>query len=114
MGPVNKVFFTVKCDPGVHANSFKESDKVYIGTDKLLPLTRFTNPPKPGGGRGGRGRGGGAGGGRGSPKKAFGRGGAKGGFGGRGPGGRGGPSGRFAGSGFSRGGAGGRFSGRGR
>ena len=52
MGPVNKVFFTVKCDAGIHTTSFKESDKVYIGTDKLLPLTRFTNPSKPGSGSG--------------------------------------------------------------
>ena len=55
--------FTVKPDPGIVAKSFKKDDPIYIGTDKLLPITRFTNPGKPsGGGRGGGGRGGGRGG----------------------------------------------------
>ena len=42
-GPINKVYFTIKPDSGVNAKSFKADDKVYIGTDKLLPLSRFTN-----------------------------------------------------------------------
>lgn len=110
-GPVNKVYFTIKPDPGVKATSFKLDDKVYIGTDKLLPLSRFTNEggrPKTPGGRGG-GRGGRAPGGRGGPP-------GRGGFGGRGaPGGRGPPGGRggFGGRGGSPGGRGG-FSGGGR
>ena len=45
LGPINEVFFTVKLQDGVVAASFKVSDKVYIGTDKLLPLDRFL--PKP-------------------------------------------------------------------
>jgi H/ACA ribonucleoprotein complex subunit 1 len=108
-GPVTKVMFTVKPDPGIHAKSFQPDDKMYIGTDKLLPLTRFTNPSSGGGG----GRGGGRGGARGG-----GRGGGRGGFGGRSPGGRsfGGRGGRSPGRGFStpRGGRGGGRGGRGR
>lgn len=105
-GPVNRVFFTIKPDTGVNATSFKVDDKVFIGTDKLLPLSRFTNEQKGGGRSGGRGGGRGAGGGRGG-----GRGGAGGRGGGRGPpsfGGRGGGR----GGGFSRGGGGGRGGGR--
>lgn len=84
LGPVNKVFFSVKPDHGVNPSSFKADDKFYIGTDKLLPLSRFTNEAK-GRGSGGAGRG------RGPP----------------GRGGRGGPPGRgsFRGGG-SRGGPG--------
>ena len=113
-GPINKVYFTIKPDSGVKATSFKVDDKVFIGTDKLLPISRFTNEGKPKG-AGGRGAGGGRGGGRGSPMGRGGRGppGGRGGFGGRGgaPGGRGGFGGRGgapAGRGF---GGGGRFSG---
>jgi H/ACA ribonucleoprotein complex subunit 1 len=111
-GPINKVYFTIKPDNGVNATSFKVEDKVYIGTDKLLPLARFTNESKPAG----RGAGGGRGAGRGAPG---GRGGGRGFAGGRGgAGGRsfGGSAGRGPGrggaSGFSRGG--GRGGGRGR
>lgn len=102
-GPITKIYFTIKPDTGVNASSFGVGDKVYIGTDKLLPLSRFTNEGKKGGGGGGRG------GGRGAPagRGGFGRGGA----GGRGPPGRGGFAGRGGGrggaSGFSRGGGGG-------
>ena len=42
-GPLHLIMFTIKMDPGVMAKSFQEDDVVYIGTDKLLPLTRFTN-----------------------------------------------------------------------
>ena len=116
LGPISQLYFTIKMDPGVLSKSFQPNDSVYIGTDKLLPLVRFTNPSASGGGGGGRGgaggRGGRGGGGRG------GRGGAS--PGGRG--GRGGAGGRSPGRGFSsggrggfgRGGGGGRsFSGRG-
>ena len=61
-GPINKVYFTIKPDNGVNAKSFKVDDKVYIGTEKLLPISRFTNEgmkKSGGGGRGGGGRGGG-------------------------------------------------------
>jgi len=61
--------FTVKPDPGIVAKSFEKDDIVFIGSDKLLPLSRFTNPSKPGGrssGRGGGGRGAGGRMGRGS------------------------------------------------
>lgn len=92
-GPINRVYFSIKPDSGVLATSFKANDVVYIGTDKLLPMSRFTNEKKSGGGRGA---------GRGAPG---GRGGPGGRFGGRGPAGRG-PS-----TGFSRGG--GRGGGRG-
>lgn len=37
--------FTIKCADGVVATSFKANDKVYIGPDKLLPMSRFLNPP---------------------------------------------------------------------
>lgn len=114
-GPINKVYFTIKPDNGVNPKSFKVDDKMYIGTDKLLPLSRFTNEgKKPAGGRGAGGRGAG---GRGAPAGRGGFGGRGAGFGGRGAasGGRGAPSGRgsagrFAGRGFSagRGGRGGR------
>jgi len=94
LGKISEVFFTVKMDPGVVAKSFQKDDVVYIGTDKLLPLARFTNPPKESGGRGGRtgrgdGRGGGRGGGRGfSPSgRGAARGGGRGGSFGRGGGG---------------------------
>ena len=53
-GPINKVYFTIKTDTGVNASSFKADDKVYIGTDKLLPMSRFTNEQKSSGGRGGK------------------------------------------------------------
>ena len=108
LGPINKVYFTVKVDSGVNATSFKTDDKVHIGTDKLLPLSRFTQEQKrPAGGRGAGGRGaGGRGGGRGPPGRGGGRGPpGRGGAGfGRGGGGRGAPAGRFGGAGFSRGG----------
>lgn len=98
LGKISDIYFTVKMDPGVLSKSFQSNDSVYIGTDKLLPLVRFTNPN--GGGGGGRssaGRGG----------RGAGRGGrsAPGGRGGRSPGGRGGVAGR--GGSFGRGGFGG-------
>ena len=81
-GPINEVMFTVKPDQGIVATSWKVNDKVYISPDRLLPLTRFTNPRKPSGGkRGGRG---GRGGGRGGRGRGRGRG--RGGRGGRGRG----------------------------
>mmetsp|Transcript_10173 Transcript_10173/g.9113 ORF Transcript_10173/g.9113 Transcript_10173/m.9113 type:complete len:189 (-) Transcript_10173:76-642(-) len=90
LGPVNKVYFTVKTDQGVSAASFQLDDKVYIGTEKLLPISRFTNETKTkgSGGRGGRG------GGRGPPGRGRGGPPGRGGF-------RGGPS-RGGGS-FGRG-----------
>ena len=98
LGKISDIYFTVKMDPGVLSKSFQANDSVYIGTDKLLPLVRFTNPN--GGGGGGRssagGRGGAARGGRGRGPP---------GRGGRSPGGRGGPAGR--GGSFGRGGFGG-------
>jgi len=77
LGKISEVYFTVKMDPGVLSKSFQPKDAVYIGTDKLLPLSRFTNPSgSSGGGRGGRG-----GGGRGrSPGGRGGRGGGRGGM----------------------------------
>lgn len=75
-GPIQNVMFSVKPDPGIVAKSFEKDDVFYVATDKLLPMSRFTNPSGGGGGRGGGGRGG--------------RGGGRGGRGGRSPGGRGG------------------------
>ena len=106
LGPLNEVYFTIKCGEGVQATSFKEGDKFYIAPDKLLPIERFipkpkvAGPPKP----------------KNKKKRSgapAGRGGARGGFGGRGGsrggfGGRGGSSGGFGGRGGSRGGFGGR------
>ncbi|PCH39568.1 Gar1-domain-containing protein, partial [Wolfiporia cocos MD-104 SS10] len=46
LGPINEVYFSVKMDPGMVANSFKKGDKVYIGGDKLLPVERFLPKPK--------------------------------------------------------------------
>jgi H/ACA ribonucleoprotein complex subunit 1 len=105
LGPVNRVMFTVKPDGGVQASSFKPDDKFFIGTDKLLPLSRFTNegkpPPRKSGPPGGRGGGAGGRGGGGGRS-----------FGGRSSGGRGGPPGRaggaFRGVGFRGGGGRGR------
>lgn len=115
-GPVNKVYFTIKPDSGVLGTSFQVDDKVYIGTDKLLPLSRFTNESKGGGGRGrggGRGAPGGRGGGRGAPGGRFGSPGGRG-AGGRSFGGRGGGGGgrSFGGGGRSFGGGRGGFKGR--
>lgn len=128
LGPLNEVFFTVKCSEGVKAESFKDGDKFYIASDKLLPIERFlpkpkvAGPPKPkkkrsgapggrGGARGGSrgGFGGSRGGARGGSRGGFG--GSRGGFGGRG-GSRGGSRGGFGGRGGSRGGSRGGFGGR--
>lgn len=109
LGPLNEVYFTIKCAEGVQATSFKEGDKFYIAPDKLLPIERFipkpkvVGPPKPKSkkkkkstgapaGRGGRGAARGGRGGRGGSRGGFGarggrggaRGGARGGRGGRG------------------------------
>ncbi|KAJ2584754.1 H/ACA snoRNP pseudouridylase subunit, partial [Coemansia sp. RSA 1836] len=129
LGPINEVYFTVKLQDGVVADSFKTQDRVFIAPDRLLPLEKFLPRPvvagpkikKRGGGaaaggRGGRGgpRGGARGGARGGSRGGFGgaRGGSRGGFGG----GRGGGASR-GGFGGARGGGGGRgggFGGRGR
>lgn len=91
LGKVMDIYFTVKMDPGVLSKSFQPNDLIYVGTDKLLPLSRFTNP---GASSAGRGRGGGRGG------RDGGRGGRGGGRGGRssmGRGGRGGGGRSFSG-----------------
>ena len=44
-GSTMDVMFTVKCEEGVKATSFKKGDKVFVDPFKLLPLSRFTNPP---------------------------------------------------------------------
>lgn len=125
LGPINSVYFTIKPSEGIQATSFKNGDKFYIASEKLMPLERFLPKPKPlpgapkvkkpsrGGGRGGFGGGrGGFGGGRGGPRGGGARGGSRGGFGGRGGarggGGFGGGRGNSGSGGFSRGGGGGR------
>ncbi|KAL9557362.1 hypothetical protein MBANPS3_001436 [Mucor bainieri] len=115
LGPLNEVYFTVKMQEGMIAKSFKADDKVFIGTDKLLPIERFLPKPKVAGkvgkptGQQGRG---GARGGRGGARGGFGgdrggRGGARGGFGGSRGGGRGGFGGDRGGRGGFGGGRGG-------
>lgn len=108
LGPINEVYFTVKCQEGVVASSFKPNDKVFITSDKLLPLERFLPKPKAAkapkvkkaAGAGGRGGArGGFGGGRGGSRGGF-----RGGFGGGRGGARGGARGGFGGRGGSRGG----------
>jgi len=123
LGPINEVYFSVKMQEGMVASSFQKGDKVYIGSDKLLPVERFLPKPKNTGiyvqgnlvrrysrfaerGRGGvtkRGRGRGAPPARGGqPGRGRGRGmSSSRGFGGSRGGFRGGPGGR--GGGFSRG-----------
>ena len=68
LGKVAAIFFTVKMEPGILSKSFQPNDLLYIGTEKLLPVSKFTNPSSGGGGRSsGRGSGGGGrGGGRGA------------------------------------------------
>ncbi|KAI8636564.1 Gar1/Naf1 RNA binding region-domain-containing protein [Parasitella parasitica] len=113
LGPLNEVYFTVKMQEGMIAKSFKADDKVFIGTDKLLPLDRFLPKPKVAGkvlvGKptGQQGRGGSARGGRGGSAR-----GGRGGFGGD-RGGRGGARGGRGGFGGDRGGRGGARGGRG-
>jgi H/ACA ribonucleoprotein complex subunit 1 len=46
LGPINEVYFSVKMGEGMVASSFKTGDKVYIGSDKLLPIERFLPKPK--------------------------------------------------------------------
>lgn len=81
LGPINEVYFSVKMQEGMVASSFQKGDKVYIGSDKLLPVERFLPKPK----NTERGRGG-------VTKRGRGRG---------GPPARGGPSGRGRGRGMS-------------
>ena len=50
LGPINQVFFSIKMEAGIVANSFQKGDKVYIGEDKLLPIERFLPKPKLAGG----------------------------------------------------------------
>ena len=47
LGPINQVYFSIKMEQGMVASSFKNGEKVYIATDKLLPLERFLPKPKP-------------------------------------------------------------------
>ncbi|KAI6109929.1 H/ACA ribonucleoprotein complex, subunit Gar1/Naf1, partial [Pisolithus sp. B1] len=46
LGPINEVYFSIKMNEGMIATSFKKGDKVYIGSDKLLPVERFLPRPK--------------------------------------------------------------------
>ncbi|KYR01409.1 Gar1 family protein [Tieghemostelium lacteum] len=119
-GPVNKIYFSVKLEAGVQAESFKKGDKIYIGSNNLLNKKQFLSEPKAKpkvpktkGDRGGRGGArGGSRGGRGGPRGGGGRGGARGGgnsFGG----GRGGGNSFGGGRGGGRGGFGGDRGGRG-
>jgi hypothetical protein len=36
--------YQIKPDPGVFAKSFLPNDVMFISSDKLLPMSRFTNP----------------------------------------------------------------------
>ena len=46
LGPVNEVYFSIKMGEGMVASSFRKGDKVYIGSDKILPIERFLPKPK--------------------------------------------------------------------
>jgi H/ACA ribonucleoprotein complex subunit 1 len=46
LGPINEVYFSVKMGEGMVASSFSKGDKVYISSDKLLPIERFLPKPK--------------------------------------------------------------------
>ena len=103
-GSITDVHFTVKTGDKGKSLKFKNADKLHINPEKLLPMARFTNPPKMtggaggrGGGRGGRGGDRGRGGGRGAPRGG-GRGAPRG--GGMRGGGRGAPRGAPRGGGF--------------
>ncbi|KAI8987864.1 Gar1/Naf1 RNA binding region-domain-containing protein [Mycotypha africana] len=109
LGSLTDSYFTVKMQDGNTANQFKKDDKVYISTDKLLPMERFLPKPKvvgkvskPTGLQGLVEK----------KQKSFdagfgGRGGARGGRGGSRGGGRGGSRGGFRGATGGRGGRGG-------
>lgn len=45
LGPINEVYFSIKMGEGMVASSFQKGDKVFIGSDKLLPLERFLPNP---------------------------------------------------------------------
>lgn len=61
LGPVTQHMFSVKTNDGVNPDSIKAGTKVYMGSNFLFPMTRFTEP-KPMRGRGG---------GRGGPRGSF-------------------------------------------
>lgn len=46
LGPLDEVYFTVKLQDSKSANAYKQGDKFYIGSDKLLPMERFLPKPK--------------------------------------------------------------------
>ena len=46
LGPMNEVYFTIKTSEGIVAKSFKQDDKVFISSEKLLPIERFLPKPK--------------------------------------------------------------------
>jgi H/ACA ribonucleoprotein complex subunit 1 len=46
LGPLDEVYFTVKLDNSKSANAYKQGDKFYIGSEKLLPMDRFLPRPK--------------------------------------------------------------------
>lgn len=50
LGPINDVYFSITMLDGMVATSFKPGDKVFISTEKLLPLERFLPRPKVAGG----------------------------------------------------------------
>lgn len=41
MGPLNNVYFSVKPQDGIKADSFRSGDKFYIAVDKLLPKEKY-------------------------------------------------------------------------
>lgn len=51
LGPINEMYFSIKMNEGMVANSFKKGDKLYIGGDKLFPIDRFIPKPKVLGGK---------------------------------------------------------------
>ncbi|CAL9081329.1 unnamed protein product, partial [Musa acuminata var. zebrina] len=45
-GPINEAYFWIKMLEGIIATWYLPSDKLYIDSPKLLPLTRFLPKPK--------------------------------------------------------------------
>jgi len=43
MGPLNNVYFSVKPQEGIKADSFKAGDKFFIAVDKLLPKEKYAH-----------------------------------------------------------------------
>jgi len=43
MGPLNNVYFSVKPQEGIKADSFRAGDKFFIAADKVLPKEKYAD-----------------------------------------------------------------------